>query len=75
MNENVIDLYSHCGLCIDELSKLDYFTSPMEYADVSVGLTADKQRVQLWCNRHNKNIYIFNLETVLDHSCTSCDCN
>ena len=38
MNENIIELYSHCFMCIEELKELNFFTSPQDYADVSLSL-------------------------------------
>ena len=72
MNENIIELYSHCFLCIEELNELDFFTSPQDYADISVGLAADQKRMQLWCNRHNVNIHIFELAETLEACCDDC---
>ena len=72
MNENIIELFSHCFLCIEELQTLGYHQSPQDYADISVGLTADKKQMQLWCNRHNKNIHIFELAEALDACCDDC---
>lgn len=73
MNENIIELYSHCFLCISELKALGYHTSPQDYADISVGLAADQKRIQLWCNRHNENIHIFNLAEPIGACCDDCE--
>ena len=70
---NIIELYSHCFLCISELETLGYHQSPQDYADISVGLTEDKQHIQLWCNRHNENIHVFKLEETLQACCDDCE--
>ena len=69
---NIIELYSHCVLCYKELEELNFFTSPQNYQDISIGLSADKKKMQLWCNRHNENIHVFELANTLDACCDDC---
>lgn len=49
--------YLHCKLCIGELPRGQ---SPESYARYSVGFT--KQGVQVWCNRHNCNVFHVDFE-------------
>ena len=66
LNENNIENYYHCKICINELlnatstkdlsmidPKLSQYT-PRTYARLEVGLT--KQGFQVWCVRHNLNV-------------------
>jgi hypothetical protein len=54
-NENQIDVYLHCGLCIEEWEAEHRGTiSPKDFARVQAGWT--KQGLQIWCNRHDVNI-------------------
>ena len=66
LNENNIENYYHCKICINELQnatstkdlsmidpKLSQYT-PRTYARLEVGLT--KQGFQVWCVRHNLNV-------------------
>ena len=51
---NQIEMYFHCGKCINELPK---DVSPKEYARLSIGRTKDG--LQIWCNRHDAEIAHF----------------
>lgn len=52
--------FLHCALCLEELPA---DTSPMEYAEMSVGFTVEG--IQLWCNRHNANVVHLDFNGVL----------
>jgi len=52
-----IVLFLHCRLCLEEMPKM---FSPMDWAETSIGWT--KEGLQLWCNRHDKNILHMDFE-------------
>ena len=60
MNENNIEMYLHCGLCLDELSTGNIQQSPQEYQRIQAGWT--KQGIQLVCTRHGSNIIHIDFE-------------
>ena len=50
-NENQIEMYHHCGMCLDE-KPADQ--SPKDWARIQTGWTRDG--IQIWCTRHNVNV-------------------
>jgi len=58
-NKNEIEMYLHCGLCLDEKPE---DISPMEYQRIQVGWTV--QGLQVWCTRHEANILHIDFEGV-----------
>jgi hypothetical protein len=50
-NENKIQMFIHCGLC---LTSLPHGTSPREWAQLECGWTP--QGLQVWCKRHDCNV-------------------
>jgi hypothetical protein len=56
-NTNVIKLYVHCALCMDELPA---GLSPREWAQLEVGFT--KRGIQVWCKRHELNVMHMDFE-------------
>lgn len=56
-NTNAIYSFLHCGLCLEELTKLAEIqgsASPRLYARLSVGFT--EIGLQVWCNHHEVNV-------------------
>lgn len=53
-DDNKIEQFLHCGLCINELKAMGGEQSPRDYANFSVGWTI--QGLQVWCNRHDCNV-------------------
>ena len=53
-NEKEIQVYLHCGLCINELAESTEHISLMEYQQIEVGWTPSG--IQVWCKRHNCNV-------------------
>lgn len=55
-NENNIQMYLHCGKCLEEWKKdiRETLISPKDYQKVQVGWT--KEGLQVWCVRHDCNI-------------------
>lgn len=55
-NDLSIDLYFHCGMCLNEYDKLPKprNISRSDYQQIEAGWT--KQGVQIWCKRHDVNI-------------------
>lgn len=51
--------YLHCKLCLREKPGN---VSPMEWARLNVGLTA-QGHIQVWCTRHNVNVDLMKLTT------------
>ena len=61
---NEITAYIHCGLCLTEWNEseaLNSTVSPGDYARTQTGTTANGA-VQVWCNRHEKNVVIMSGE-------------
>jgi hypothetical protein len=50
-NENEIQAFMHCGLCLAELPDN---TSPRQWANLEVGWTP--AGLQVWCVRHEVNV-------------------
>lgn len=50
-NDNCIVMYTHCGLCLNELPE---DKSMGEFSEISVGFTIEG--LQIWCDRHDCNI-------------------
>ena len=69
--ENLIVQYGHCGECLE--SKPPHYT-PMEWQDISVGLTNDMEHVQIWCNRHEMEVALLALASKITPD-MQCDCN
>ena len=61
-DDNKIESFLHCGLCINELKAMGGEQSPRDYANVSVGW--NKEGLQVWCNRHDCNILHVDFEGV-----------
>ena len=59
MNEENIEMYIHCELCIEE-NKDNGDESPQEWSNYDVGWT--KQGLQIWCWKHNANVLHFDFE-------------
>ena len=57
VNTLSITTYMHCRQCLHEIPEN---TSPQEYSSLDVGLT--KQGLQVWCRRHQANIYHVDFE-------------
>lgn len=55
--DNNIQLYFHCSLCLDEKPEDQ---SPQEWGRLEVGWT--KQGIQIWCKRHDVNVMHMNFE-------------
>ena len=55
--DNQIEMYLHCGKCLDELPSN---ITPRDWSMVQVGWT--KQGIQIWCNRHNCNVMHMDFE-------------
>ncbi len=56
-NDNQIQMYFHCGLCLAELKEIQRqlsHISPVEYSRLSIGFTP--LGIQVWCNRHECNL-------------------
>lgn len=51
-NKNEIDLFAHCRSCYEEKPK---HKSMREYSSVEAGKT--KRGIQIWCKRHDKEIF------------------
>lgn len=51
LNDLAIELYLHCGLCMEELPDGE---SPRSYSSIELGWT--KQGLQVWCKRHDCNM-------------------
>ena len=66
-NENVIDMYMHCGQCLKE--KPPHLT-PAEWSDTQAGWT--ELGIQVWCNRHNYNIMHVDFEGTQHPANTTC---
>jgi hypothetical protein len=67
MNDNNIQMFVHCGLCLKELEEIRGLNkaqkvakSPREYADLEVGFSV--QGIQVWCKRHECNVFHMDLE-------------
>lgn len=58
-NENAIELYMHCGLCVQEIPKVE---SAQSYARLEIGWTPIG--FQVWCTRHNANVVHVDFEGV-----------
>ena len=56
-NKNEIEMYLHCGLCLDEKPE---DISPMDYQRIQAGWTV--QGLQIWCIRHDCNILHIDFE-------------
>lgn len=56
MADPQITAYFHCSKCLAELPS---DKSPQDFADLSVGYTAEG--LQVWCNRHRANVYHLDL--------------
>lgn len=69
-SENLIVQYGHCGVCLH--NKPPHY-SPMEWQDISVGLTEDMQHIQIWCNRHNVEVALLSLSSPVAPD-MQCDC-
>jgi len=50
-NKNAIQMYMHCGVCLQELPKGQ---SPQSFAQIECGWTP--LGFQVWCKRHQANI-------------------
>lgn len=62
-NNNQIEMYLHCSLCLQEWEadpKIKTVMSPAEYARTQSGWT--KQGLQVWCNRHECNVVHIDFE-------------
>ena len=59
MNEENIEMYIHCGLCIEE-NKDNEDESPQEWSNYDVGWT--QQGLQIWCWKHNANVLHLDFE-------------
>ena len=59
-NENEIQGFMHCQLCLAEVMKSQGRASPRDYARISVGYTS--LGWQVWCNRHDCNIVHISFE-------------
>jgi hypothetical protein len=56
-NDNQIQMFFHCGLCLTEIKKIverEGSCSPRDYARLSIGFTP--LGIQVWCNRHECNV-------------------
>lgn len=58
-NDNEIVAFSHCAKCLEELPAGQ---SPESWARLGVGFT--KLGVQVWCNRHAKNVFHMDLQGI-----------
>jgi hypothetical protein len=56
-NENMIKMYLHCALCLQEIPE---GVSPKEWSKVQAGWTV--RGIQVWCNRHNVNVLHMDFE-------------
>jgi len=60
-NENKIEQYLHCDLCIKEWLQLEQpKCSPKDYARIQAGFTPEG--LQVWCNRHECNVVHIDFE-------------
>ena len=70
--KNLIDMYLHCGDCIDDKPE---DVSPADYQKIQVGLINDGHAIQVWCVNHNKHMAIFELLVpYANATCHDCDC-
>jgi len=71
-NDNNIQMYLHCGKCIDEWKanpEIKTQQSPQDYQKVQAGWT--KEGLQVWCVRHDCNIIHVDFEKQQFHAdCT-----
>ena len=61
---NEITAFIHCGQCLtewDEDPTLSSSVSPKDFARTQTGTTANGA-IQVWCNRHEKNVVIMSGE-------------
>ena len=56
-NENVIQMFMHCGLCVEEQPD---GVSPREWGQLEIGWTS--QGLQVWCKRHETNVVHIDFE-------------
>ncbi len=66
-NKLCIQLYLHCGKCLDELPP---DTSPEEYSRTQAGWT--EEGIQIWCNRHQCNVMHMDFEGRQHPANTTC---
>jgi len=62
-NKMEIQMFIHCGLCIDEYKntpEINTKMSPKEYSRIQAGWTV--KGLQIWCNRHNCNVMNIDFE-------------
>lgn len=62
-NDNNMQSFIHCGLCIEEWKANKTISSsmaPRDYARLEVGWTT--QGLQIWCKRHECNVMHINFE-------------
>lgn len=67
--EEMIDIYMHCNDCLVSLPE---GVAPVEYADLAIGAMDNGWKIQVWCNRHSRNVAIFSLKSQLSNM--TCDC-
>ena len=53
-----ISTYLHCTLCLAELPP---DLPPNEYQSIEVGMLAEGTGLQVWCKRHECNVFTVNL--------------
>jgi hypothetical protein len=71
MIENMIEMYLHCGDCINDRPD---GISPSDYQNIQVGLINEGRALQVWCVNHDKHMGIFDLEVQFENaSCHDCD--
>lgn len=59
-NENEIDGYLHCSLCLDEWKSGARDVAPADFCRLNVGWT--RRGLQVWCQRHQVNVVNIDFE-------------
>lgn len=53
-NENQIEAFLHCGICMQEYKDTGIKIAPKDYSKLSIGWTP--LGIQIWCDRHDCNV-------------------
>ena len=73
MMENMIEMFLHCGDCVQDSPE---GVSPADYQNIQIGLFNSGTALQVWCSNHDKHMGIFELAEQIDNAtCHDCDCD